>query len=111
MIPLKQIALAVAMVITLSAGMCQQGETQNDALAKLIKVGVETSCKVSPSLVDIGAAVASVQVGPAAGAVGILAKGLITQICDQWKAKQATHALVDDGCIATVNGVCIRKGE
>jgi hypothetical protein len=109
MSPLKQIALAAAMVITLSAGNCQQGSTANDGLAKLIKVGVETSCAVSPSLVDIGSAVASVQVGPAAGAIGIVAKGFITQICDQWKAKQTVHALTDDGCIAVVNGVCIHR--
>lgn len=106
---LKQIALAFAMVFSLAA--CGGGDepVKNEALAKLIKVGVETSCSVSPSLVDIGTAVASVQIGPVAGAINVLAKGFIEQICSQWKTKQTVKSAADDGCIAVINGVCIRK--
>lgn len=115
MIILKRAALAAALFFTLTAGMCDSGSTGTvgkDALAKIIKVAVETGCNVSPSVIDIATSLGGAALPGgviAAPLVNTFAKNYAKQVCDQWKAKQSTHALVDDGCVATVNGVCIHK--
>ncbi len=106
---MRRALTTLALFLALTAGKCQQSPDQHAELAKLIKIGVETSCNVSPSLLDLAAAVASVQIGPAASAIDAIVKTYVQQICEQWRAAHQVSALSANACIATVNGVCIHK--
>lgn len=109
--------LGIALILGLAGcgGGADTGTLGKEAVAQLIKVAVQQSCNVAPSLTDIITSLGGTALGPAgviaAPLVNAFVKNYTKTLCDQWTAKQSIHALTDGGCVAVMNGICIHKGE
>lgn len=112
---MRSVLAAALLCAALTGCTPDQNKAASDALSHAIQVSVEATCRVTPDLIDIGSALAAAQGGVAgamaAGPIDIVAKKYALQICNAWTAKHTVTALTDDGCIATVNGVCIHMAR
>lgn len=88
------LAVALACSVLALAGCTDNQVAQVQDIAK-------KTCGVIPAAADV-AAVFNVPGAP-------VAVVFADMICKQYVAKKSVKSLVDDGCIATVNGVCIHE--
>jgi len=80
--------------------------------AQQVVDGITKSCGVVVQYDDIVKVIAAAgsTVNAPAGAAAATVNGIVQSVCEQWNTKHGTaSALADDGCVATVNGVCVRK--
>lgn len=72
---------------------------------------IKQGCQIEADYSDIAKAIAAAASGavPAGVLVVTGADAIAKAVCSQVSASAGVHALVSDPCVATVNGVCIKK--